>query len=110
MHYLLFYEGDNEWVTKRGQYRDAHLNAAWKASDRGEILLAGALKNLEDGTVSGAVLLFSSDSPKVAEEFAKADPYVLNGIVKHWYVKEWVTVAGREPAAPVRPEASGQKQ
>lgn len=106
MHYLLFYEGDQEWVAKRAQFRDAHLDAAWKASDRGEILLAGALKNPEDGVVSGAALLFSGDSPEVAEKFAKSDPYVVNGVVKRWYVREWVTVAGKEPATPVRPGAA----
>jgi uncharacterized protein len=103
MHYLLFYEGDENWVTKRGQFRDAHLAAAWEASDRGEIVLAGALKNLDDGVVSGAVLLFAGTSPAVAEKFAKADPYVVNGVVKRWYIREWVTVAGKDAATPVKP-------
>jgi hypothetical protein len=46
-----------------------------------------------------------SDSPAVAEEFAKADPYVLNGIVKRWYVREWTTVVGEGSANPKRPAA-----
>jgi uncharacterized protein YciI len=103
MHYLLFYEGDQNWVTKRIEFRDAHLAAAWAASDRGEIILAGALKNPEEGVISGAVLLFAGDSPAIAEEFAKADPYVINGVVKDWYIREWVTVAGKEAATPVKP-------
>jgi hypothetical protein len=49
MHYLLIYEGDENWVTKRAHFRNAHLAAAWRASDRGEIILAGALKNPDDG-------------------------------------------------------------
>jgi uncharacterized protein len=106
MHYLLFYEGDKDWVSKRAQFRDAHLGAAWKASDEGEILLAGALKNPENGQVSGAVLLFLGDSPEVASKFAESDPYVVNGVVKQWYVREWVTVAGKEPSTPVRPQAA----
>jgi uncharacterized protein len=105
MHYLLFYEGDENWVAKRAQFRDAHLAAAWEASDRGEIILAGALKNPDAGVVSGAVLLFTGDSRAVAEEFAKRDPYVINGVVKRWYVREWVTVAGNEAATPVKPSA-----
>jgi uncharacterized protein len=103
MHYLLIYEGDENWVTKRAQFRDAHLAAAWAASDRGEIILAGALKNPDDGVVSGAVLLFTGDSQAVAEVFAKADPYVVNGVVKRWYIREWVTVAGPGAATPVKP-------
>ena len=50
--------------------------------------------------------LLTGDSPAVAEEFAKADPYVVNGVVKHWYIREWVTVAGAEAATPVKPAAN----
>jgi len=106
MHYLLIYEGDENWATKRAQFRDPHLAAAWAASDRGDIILAGALKNLDDGVISGAVLLFAGDTPAVAEEFANSDPYVINGVVKRWYVLEWVTVAGKEAATPVKPAAN----
>jgi hypothetical protein len=99
MHYLLFYEVAEDYVTRRAPFRDAHLALAWKASDAGELLLAGALANPADG----AVLLFQGDSPSVAERFAQADPYVANGIVKRWYVREWTTVVGKESATPVRP-------
>jgi hypothetical protein len=53
--------------------------------------------------VDGAVLLFKSDSPRVAEDFARADPYVTSGLVKRWYVREWTTVAGEGAATPIRP-------
>jgi len=45
--------------------------------------VGGALANPMDG----AVLLFKGGSPEVAENFAKADPYVTSGIVKRWYVR-----------------------
>jgi uncharacterized protein len=61
-------------------------------------VLAGALAEPTDG----AVLLFKSDSPDVAERFAEADPYVKNGLVKRWYVREWRTVAGDGSANPLR--------
>jgi uncharacterized protein len=99
MHYLLFYEVADDYVEKRARFRDAHLAMAWKASERGELLLGGALAN----PVNGALLLFKGDSPDVAEKFALADPYVMNGIVKHWYVREWTTVAGDLAALPRRP-------
>ena len=108
MHYLLFYEGDENWVTKRADFRNAHLAAAWGACDRGEIILAGALKNPDDGVISGAVLLFVGDSPAIAEDFAKADPYVVNGVVKRWYIREWLTVAGKDAAAPVKPATKNE--
>ena len=56
----------------------------------------GALANPIDSNI----LLFKGDSPEVAEKFARADPYVANGLVKRWYVHEWATVAGEDSANP----------
>ena len=78
MHYLLFYEAGEDYVKRRAAFRDEHLRNAWAASDRGELILAGAFAN----PIDGAVLLFQGDSPEVAEGFAQADPYVTNGVVK----------------------------
>ncbi|MGA9308520.1 MAG: YciI-like protein [Candidatus Sulfotelmatobacter sp.] len=100
MHYLLFYEVGEDYVSRRAEFRDAHLEKAWAASARGELVLGGALAN----PVDGAVLLFNGDSPEVAEKFAKADPYVTSGAVKRWYVREWKTVAGEDAATPIRPD------
>jgi len=99
MHYLLFYEVADNYVEKRAQFRDAHLTMAWNARDRGELVLAGALAN----PVDGAVLLFKGDSPEVAEKFALADPYVMNGVIRRWHVREWTTVVGDLAALPKRP-------
>jgi uncharacterized protein YciI/heme-degrading monooxygenase HmoA len=101
MHYLLFYEVGDDYISRRAEFRSGHLERAWKASQRGELVLGGAFAN----PVDGAVLLFKGDSPKIAENFAKADPYVTSGAVKRWYVREWNTVAGGDAAMPVRPNA-----
>ena len=100
MHYLLFYEAGDDYVAKRTKFRGKHLAKAWQAAERGELILAGAYAN----PVNGAVLLFSGDSPAVAEEFARSDPYVTGGAVKRWYVREWTTVVGEHAAVPVAPE------
>jgi uncharacterized protein YciI/heme-degrading monooxygenase HmoA len=100
MHYLLFYEVGEDYISRRAEFRDEHLEKAWKASARGELVLGGALAN----PVDGAVLLFRGDSPEVAEGFAKADPYVTSGAVKRWHVREWKTVAGEDAATPLRPD------
>ena len=99
MHYLLFYEVGEDYVARRGEFRDAHLGMAWEASERGELVLGGALAN----PVDGAILLFKGDSTAVAENFARNDPYVTNEIVKRWYVREWTTVAGETATMPIRP-------
>jgi uncharacterized protein YciI len=98
-HYLLFYDVVPDYLTRRAQFRDAHLARGWEAHERGELIVAGALSD----PVDGAVLLFKAESPGVAEAFAKADPYVRNGLVKKWYVREWTTVIGAQAATPVRP-------
>jgi uncharacterized protein YciI len=99
MHYLLFYEVGEDYVPRRTEFRGAHLALGWEAAERGELVLGGALAN----PVDGAVLLFKGDSPEVAEKFARADPYVTNGIVRRWHVREWTTVIGETAANPKRP-------
>ncbi len=99
MHYLLFYEVGPEYVAQREKFRGEHLTLAWRAHERGELVLGGALAE----PVDGAVLFFKGDSPAVAERFAAADPYVRNGLVKRWHVRQWTTVVGETAANPVRP-------
>jgi len=99
MHYLLFYELGDDYLERRAEFRNVHLKLAWEAAERGELVLGGALANPADG----AVLLFKGDSPEAAEKFASTDPYVMNGIVKRWYVREWTTVVGEIAANPKRP-------
>jgi uncharacterized protein YciI len=99
MHYLLIYEVADDYVERRTQYRAEHLKSGWEAAARGELVLGGALTNPTDT----AILLFKGDSPAAAENFARNDPYVLNGLVKKWSVREWTTVIGEQAANPVRP-------
>ena len=101
MHYLLFYDVSPDYLEKRGMFRDEHLRMAWQAHERGELILGGALAEPVDGTM----LLFSGDSPEVAERFAKADPYVKNGLVVRWRVRPWTTVVGDLATSPVRPSS-----
>ncbi len=90
MSSLLFYDVVDGYVERRQPFRGAHLEHAQRAVERGELVLGGALAN----PVDGAVLLFRGASPEVAEGFARADPYVNNGLVKRWRVREWTAVVG----------------
>ena len=101
-HFLLFYDGAPDYLARRPQYREAHLEHAWAAVDRGEIIVAGALAD----PVDGAVLMFRGEDKSVAEEFARSDPYVVNGLITRWHVREWTTVVGHLAATPVRPAAA----
>jgi uncharacterized protein len=97
MHYLLFYTAVENYEERRKPFRAAHLKCAREAVERGELILGGALAN----PIDGAVLLFRSLTPRVVEEFAKNDPYVVNGIIKDWHVREWTTVVGRDAEVPL---------
>jgi uncharacterized protein YciI len=98
MHYLLCYELAPDYLERRGQYRTAHLQLAWQAQERGELVLAGALAEPADM----AVLMFQGDSPAAAEAFARSDPYVTEGLVLSYKVRPWNTVVGEMAFSPVR--------
>ena len=98
-HFLLMYDYVPDVLERRPPFRGAHLEHAWAAHDRGELVVAGALAD----PVDGAVLLFAGEDSKAAEDFARADPYVVGGLVKSWRVREWSTVVGDRAANPVRP-------
>jgi len=99
-HFLLFYEVSSNYLERRPQFRAEHLKLAWEAQRRGDIVVAGALADPPDG----AVLMFQGEDSSVAERFAEADPYVSNGLVTRWYVREWTTVVGELAAHPVQPD------
>jgi uncharacterized protein YciI len=86
-HYILFYETTEGYVGKRQPYRDTHLTLVRQAAERGELILAGAYEPAD-----GAALIFRGPGPEVAEDFARNDPYVKNGLVKRWWVREWRVV------------------
>ncbi len=96
-HWLLRYTLAPDYLVRRSEYRDAHLKRAWAASQRGELLLGGAVGD----PVDSALLLFTDAD--AARAFAGADPYVTSGIATGWQVLPWATVAGEQAATPVRP-------
>jgi len=95
MHYLLFYELATDYLTRRGQFRDAHLKLARESFQRGDLVLAGALAD----PVDSALLVFRG-KPEAAAEFAKNDPYVKNGLIISWRVRKWTTVVGEGSSPP----------
>ena len=98
-HFLLFYTTADDYLERRGDYRSDHLRLAWEYQERGDLVLAGALADPPDG----AVLLFRGESPAAAAEFASRDPYVANGLITRWHIREWTTVIGDLAMTPIRP-------
>lgn len=90
-YYALFYEVVDDYVARRAEHRDDHLRLANAANGRGELVLAGALSEPD-----AALLVFRAPDSSVAEEFARNDPYVVNGLVARWEVRPWNVVVGQE--------------
>jgi len=89
-HFALMYDVVDRFIEKRMPHREAHLGNVRSAHARGELVLAGALGDPPDG----ALLVFRGDSADVAERFARADPYVVRGLVTAWRVRPWNVVVG----------------
>jgi uncharacterized protein len=96
-HFLLFYDVTPDYLERRATFRAEHLGLARAAKERGELVLGGAMNDPVDGTL----LLFKAESREVVEQFARVDPYVLNGLVKQWRVREWTTVIGDLAITPL---------
>ncbi len=100
MHYVLFYDFTTDYLERRAPYRSEHLQLAWEAHQRGELILGGALAE----PVDSALLLFDCESAEVPQRFAAADPYVKQGIVRSYRIRPWTTVVGEDAATPVKPK------
>jgi uncharacterized protein len=102
-YFALIFEVIDDFVAHRASFRDEHLRLAAESHARGEIVLAGALANPADA----ALIIFRCANLTTAEEFARRDPYVANGLVKKWTVRPWTVVVG-QPDPP--PSLSGRLQ
>jgi uncharacterized protein YciI len=91
-HFILFYDYVPDYLERRSPLRGLHFEHAKAYLDRDELQLGGAYADPADG----AALIFKAASRDVPEGFAQNDPYVKNGLVTGWRVREWTTVAGRE--------------
>jgi len=84
-HWLLHYTYVDGVLDKRVPHRAKHLQLASKFKKEGKLIMGGAL-----GDLSGATVVFRNKED--ALEFANSDPYVKNGIVTQFDVKEWSVV------------------
>jgi uncharacterized protein YciI len=93
-YFVLEYQLVDDYLERRAAFRAEHLGLAQAASERGELLLAGALAEPADR----ALLVWQVADPAVVEGFAAADPYVRNGLVTTWTVRPWSVVVGSAAA------------
>jgi len=90
MYFILFYHTVDNYVERRAPFREQHIVYANAAHARGELVMGGALAEPADS----AVLVFQGEDASVAAEFARNDPYVINGLITAWSVRPWTVVIG----------------
>lgn len=90
MYFILFYDYVENVVERRAPFREAHLALTRQYIDRSELVLGGAYNDPADG----AALVFKVEDRAKVEEFVEKDPYVLNGLVTGWRIREWTVVVG----------------
>jgi uncharacterized protein YciI len=90
VYYVLLYDYAKDVAERRGPYRPGHLALLNQLKDDGKLVMAGAWTDPLDG----AAFVFKGDDKSGAEAFVKIDPYVANGLVTHWRVREWNVVVG----------------
>jgi uncharacterized protein YciI len=82
--YVLLYESA-ENVAEKAPLQAAAHSEHWKPfRERGELLLIGPFG---DPQAQGAMAVFTTR--EAAEQFARNDPFVLNGVVSSWEIREW---------------------
>ena len=91
-YYALIYHLVDDYLTRRTQFREEHLKLAKELNERGEIILAGAFSDPPDK----ALLIFKVDDKSVIEEFIRQDPYVKNGLIVKWEIRDWTVVIGNQ--------------
>jgi len=77
---VLFYESGD--LSRAAENFPAHQARYTEFMRRGELL---ALGPFTDG--SGSIAVFATR--EAAEEFASDDPFVVQGVVKSWLIREW---------------------
>ncbi len=90
MYYVLYYRTIENYIEKRVPFRQMHLDYAAASQDRGELILGGSFSEPDNG----AMLIFKTEDPSVVIEFAKKDPYVVNGLISDWNVRGWNVIIG----------------
>lgn len=90
MYFLLIYDYVENIIERRAPHREAHLALVGEYVGRGELVLGGAFSNPADG----AAIVFKAENQTGIEAFIEKDPYVVNGLVTRWQIREWTVVVG----------------
>jgi hypothetical protein len=89
--YVVFYESAENVAAKAPLHMEAHSALIDEFAGKGELQLIGTFA---DPQKDGAMCLFRTREG--AEAFVARDPFVRNGVVKAWTIKEWREILGKD--------------
>ena len=85
MKAVVFYESAPDVAAKAGVHIVEH-RARWaEFSRRGDLLMIGPFANAQE---EGSMGIFTTR--EAAEEFVRGDPFVLHGVVRNWFIRDWI--------------------
>ena len=84
MKYVLFYESADDVLSKAPAHFPAHKARLDDFHARGDLLMVGTFGDPQE---EGSMAIFTTR--EAAKEFVREDPFVLNGVVRDWHIREW---------------------
>jgi uncharacterized protein YciI len=81
---VLLYESADDVLVKAPIHAAAHRARLQEFHDRGEILMVGTFG---DPQTQGSMSVFPTRA--AAEAFVAGDPFVLEGVVRSWEIRDW---------------------
>jgi uncharacterized protein len=82
--YVLFYASADDVASKAPVHFPAHRERLDEFHARGTLLMVGPFGDPQE---EGSMAIFTTH--EAAEKFVAGDPFVLNGVVRHWHIRTW---------------------
>lgn len=84
MKHVLLYESADDVLARAPTHFAAHEARLDEFHARGTLLMVGTFG---DPQAEGSMAIFSTR--EAAEEFVAGDPFVRNGVVRRWELRDW---------------------
>ena len=84
MKYVLLYESADNVLETAPVHYPAHSERLQEFAQRGTLQMVGPFG---DPQKEGSMAIFTAR--EAAEEFVEDDPFVKNGVVRSWEIREW---------------------
>jgi len=82
--YVLFYEPADDVMSRAPAHFPAHQERIREYHAAGTLLMVGLFGDVQ---AHGSMAVFSDRA--AAESFAEGDPFVREGVVRRWEVRDW---------------------